>query len=130
MKKIFITFLYISARIIVWIAVIALIYNCGLKAYDFGYRVFAEKPVSSAPGKDYSVIIHKGDSDYKIGKMLKEKGLIKDAMLFVVQSKVYPYGNKMKAGRYTLNTSMTAREMIAVLGGEKTDSEESGNAEE
>ena len=35
-------------KIAVTLAIVILIYNLGLKAYDFGYRIFAEEPKSYA----------------------------------------------------------------------------------
>ena len=50
-----------------------------------------------------------------IGSMLEEKGLIRDARLFAVQLKLSAYSKKIKPGIYTLNTSMTAKEMMEAM---------------
>ena len=52
---------------------------------------------------------------YQIGKILKSKGLIKDAKVFVVQESLSNYKDKLQSGTYILNTSMTTDEMLAVL---------------
>ena len=48
-------------------------------------------------------------------KILKSKGLIKDAKVFVVQESLSNYKDKLQSGTYILNTSMTTDEMLAVL---------------
>ena len=50
-----------------------------------------------------------------IGSMLEDKGLIRDGKLFAVQLKLSAYSKKIKPGVYTLNTSMTAKEMMEVM---------------
>lgn len=101
------------------IAIIALlvlfIYRLGEKAYDFGYRVFAEESMEPAPGRDIEVVITQGKGVYEIGKMLQEKGLIRDAKLFYVQEKLSSYKGKTQPGNYILNTSMQAEEMLKTI---------------
>ena len=64
-------------------------------------------------------------SEMEIAEMLEEKGLIRDRFLFVLQLKVSGYSGKLKAGPYTLNTSMTAEEMLQVMSQEDlTDTEQ------
>ena len=66
-------------------------------------------------GEDVTVVIKDGASVYQIGKILKSKGLIKDAKVFVVQESLSNYKDKLQSGTYILNTSMTTDEMLAVL---------------
>ena len=60
----------------------------------------------------------------EIAAKLKKEGLIRDASLFVWQERVSSYYGDEKAGTYTLNTSQTAEEMLAVLAGEASSTEE------
>ena len=48
--------------------------------------------------------------------MLEAEGLIRDSKLFFAQLKLSAYSGKLLPGTYTLNTSMTGKEMIAVMG--------------
>ena len=58
---------------------IAVIY-IGKSAYDFGYEIFNQEAVATKEnGRDITVVLKKDDSVYQIGKILKKKGLIKDA---------------------------------------------------
>lgn len=83
--------------------------------YQFGYRLVAEEPVEEAPGRDVIVEIKEGSSCMAIGKKLKSDGLVNSAYLFAIQMKLSGYGNQVLPGTYTLNTSQTAREMLAVM---------------
>jgi len=115
------------------IAIVALlvlfIVRIGEKAYDFGYRVFAEESMEPAPGRDIEVVITQDKGAYDIGKMLEEKGLIRDAKLFYVQEKLSSYKGKTKPGNYTLNTSMQAEEMLKTISAIEV-SEEASTTEE
>ena len=105
---------------------ILVIFRTGQKAYEFGFRIFTEEAMSPAPGRDVAVTIVQGDSTMDVGKMLEEKGLIRDYKLFYVQKKCSVYDDDIKPGFYTLNTSMTAEERFAIIAGRKeTESEES-----
>lgn len=93
--------------------------RAGQWAYGFGYRVYTEGAVDSAPGTDKSVTVTSDMSAKEIGDLLEEKGLIRDAGLFVVQLKLSSYSGQIRSGTYTLNTSMTAEEMMQVMAAEE-----------
>lgn len=84
-------------------------------AYDFGYRIFADESIDSAPGIVINVAIVEGKSVKEIGEILEEKGLIRDKTLFVFQEKFSDYHGKLNPGVYELNTAMTPYEMMAVM---------------
>jgi UPF0755 protein len=117
----------VSFEIIMVALVVILIYNCGLKAYSFGFSVFAEQPVASEPGRDVNVTIDANSSTYEIGELLVAKGLIRDEKLFYVQMKLLALNEKVNSGKYTLNTSMTAQDMINMM---TSDAEEEETEEE
>ena len=111
-----------------------LVYRFALSAYDFGYRIFAEEPVSPEPGLTMSVAIVEGKSAKEIGEILEEKGLIRNAWLFYLQEFFSSYHKELKPGIYELNTAMTPEEMMAVMAassGSSDDDEEEviGNSE-
>ena len=91
--------------------------------YNYGFRIFAEEAVDRKPGIDVNVAIVEGKSVKEIGKLLEEKGLIKSGSLFVWQVKFSEYADDLKPGQYTLNTSMTPYEMMAVMSAEEEDEE-------
>ena len=121
--KIVIKTIFMVLRIVVVAVIAMLIYKGATMAYDYGYRVFAEEPVDSAPGFDMDVTIEEGMDAKAIGQLLESKGLIKDGTLFYLQNILSKYKGDLKAGDYVLNTSMTTEEMMAVISGEATEEE-------
>ena len=116
--KIVVKTTFVVLRIVI-IAVIAMIvYKAASMAYDYGYRVFAEEPVDTAPGIDMEVVIEEGMGPKEIGAFLESRGLIKDGTLFYLQNILSKYEGDLKGGTYTLNTSMTTEEMMAIISGE------------
>lgn len=103
-------------RIVIVVAVVMFVYKYALEAYDFGYRVFAEEPATSEENaKTISIAITDDASAMDIGKVLEDKGLIKDARLFYVQEILSGYHDELKPGIYELSSDMTAEEMMAVM---------------
>ena len=64
----------------------------------------------------------------EIGELLESRGLIRDSKLFYLQELFSEYHGKIKEGTYTLNTSMTAEEMLVILAGEEEETESSEEA--
>ena len=83
--------------------------------YDFGYRVFTEPAMEMAPGQDVLVQVRDDMSSKEIGQMLEDKGLVRDSRLFFLQYRLSAYYGKIKSEVYTLNTSMTPKEMIVYM---------------
>ncbi|NLL79508.1 MAG: endolytic transglycosylase MltG [Clostridiales bacterium] len=110
--------------VVVAIAVMP-VYRFSITAYDLGYRLFGEEPMTQGEGVTISVTVEEGDSVKDVGTKLEEKGLIRDADLFYIQEKLSSYKGRMSPGIYELNTSMMAEEMLEVMAAEEeTDVEE------
>lgn len=117
------------AKIIVIIAVVMFTYKYALEAYDFGYRIFAEKPVSTEEtARVISISISEDATSMDIGKVLEEKGLIRDARLFYVQEILSGYHDELKPGIYELSSDMTSKEMMAVMASEPVETGEQAEA--
>ncbi len=126
-RKVVMKIVNISFSVLVIILLVFVLYRSGQTAYRFGYRVFTEKAVSLPDeGKDKVVSVTSGMGAKELGELLKKKGLIRDANLFVLQLRLSAYADKIKEGTYTLSTSMTAQEMIQVMSqeAESTETEE------
>lgn len=93
-------------------------------AYDYGYRIFTEAPVSLGEGRIISVSVEDPVSARAVGEMLEERGLIRDANLFVIQELLSENHGKIQPGIYDLSTAMTAEEMMAVMAKDASDEEE------
>lgn len=128
-KNLALGFMGFIIRASVLVIAILLVAKVGKQAYDFGFRIFTEEAMSPEPGRDVAVTIVQGDSTMDVGRMLEEKGLIRDPNLFYVQKKCSVYDNDIQPGFYTLNTSMTAEDMFAIIAGKK-DSDEEGEGED
>ncbi|MCI9124477.1 MAG: aminodeoxychorismate lyase [Eubacterium sp.] len=120
-SKIVLRIVSISFTVLVFILVVYGLYQVGLYSYDYGYRIFAEPAVTESGGTDKLVNIKESMDSLEIGTLLEEKGLVRDRFLFVLQLKLSAYSKTLKPGYYTLNTSMTAREMMQVMSGEDTE---------
>ena len=116
LNKMIFKFVSLSFSILVLLLVVVGLIELGTFCYNFGYRVFTEEAVAEAPGEDVVVQITADMSEREIGKLLKEQGLIRDDKLFYAQLKLSAYSDKLLPGIYTLNTSMTGKEMIVVMG--------------
>lgn len=113
-------------KVIVIAAVIMFVFRTATAAYDFGYRVFADKPISTSGGRTITVGIAENADIKEIAEMLQEKGLIEDSRLFVIQELLSAYHNEIIPGIYDLNTRMTAEEMLEVM---STPAEEEDDAD-
>ena len=123
-SKIVMRLVSISFSALVFILTVYGLYQLGLHAYDYGYRIFTEPAVTTGDGSDKLVQVKKSMSDTDIGQILEEKGLIRDKWLFVFQLKLSQYSGKLVPGYYTLNTSMTAQEMMQAMSGEEAEEPE------
>lgn len=117
----------IAGSILIMLLVLYGTLRASLLAYDFGYRVFNEPPMEKAPGTAVVVTIEENMEAMEFAEYLLEKELIRDQYLFWLQYQLSAYKDELIPGTYTLNTSMTAKEMLLVLAGEleEEDSEES-----
>lgn len=98
----------------------------GVTAFDFGYRIFTESPMEETPGTDMIVTIESGMDAKEIGELLKEKKLIRDENLFFFQLNLSAYADEIIPGTYTLNTSLTAKEMMIIMSTEPETEESTG----
>ncbi len=102
-------------KIVVFVFIVMFVFKTATKAYDYGYRVFAEEPMTVGEGRTISIYVEETSSVKEIGQMLQEKGLIRDANLFVIQELVSENHDRIQPGIYDLNTSMTGEEMLSVM---------------
>lgn len=102
-------------KIVAFAFIVMFVFRAATTAYDYGYRVFAEEPVTVGEGRTISIYVEETDSAKEIGEMLQEKGLIRDAKLFLIQELLSENHGKIQPGIYDLNTSMTSQEMLSVM---------------
>lgn len=95
--------------------IIAVVFKLAVYAYDFGYQIFADVPVSEGEGRIVSVVVSEGQSSKELAKLLEQKGLIKDANVFYIQEQLSDYKDMLKPGVYELSTAMNSEQMLAIL---------------
>lgn len=110
-------------KIVVSAVVIVLVFRLAVYAYDFGYRVFADLPVSEGEGRTVNVVVSEGQGSRELAKMLEQKGLVNDANVFWIQIKLSECDDKLQPGTYELSTAMNSEQMLQILCGIKDDDE-------
>lgn len=124
MSKVVLRVLSISITVLFGVLVVCGLYQVGLRCYDFGYRVYTESAVSPDDGTDTLVQITDDMGKKELADVLEEKGLVRDARLFLVQETLY--GFRLQPGSYKVSTDMNARELMTAM----TPVEEEDEAEE
>lgn len=116
-------------KVVALIYIVSYIIKAATAAHDYGYRIFTEKPVSLGEGRTISVIVEDPVSVKGVGQMLEERGLIRDANLFVIQELLSESHGKIQPGIYDLSTAMTAQEMMAVMAEDAPEEDEEEDAD-
>lgn len=120
----------IAVRVIILVFIITAVVKLSFWAYDFGFQIFVDAPVTVGSGRDVDVTIPMGKSAMDIGKILESNGLIEDSKVFYFQELLSAYHNKLKPGFYTLNTSMSVDEMMEIMSADAEEAEDTtGNAD-
>ncbi len=91
-------------------------------SYVFGYNVFNEQAMAEEPGEDVTVTIPADSSALSVGHILKKAGLIENEWIFMAQERLSAYHDEIKPGTYTLNTSETPTQMMAIMALEEDES--------
>lgn len=105
---------------VITIALLILITVEGLGfCFQFGHDIFYQQPAEAEPGTDREITLTDGLGMREVAKLLSEEGLIRNQTAFVIQGELYR--TKLYPGEYTLNTSMTTKEILAALNTEPDD---------
>ena len=102
-------------RVVVAIAAVYIIYQGAILCYNYGYRIFSEPALSAGEGRTVTVAITDDMSPKEIGQLFENKGLVRDARLFMLQYYLSEYVKDVKPGVFELSTSMTAEEMMEAM---------------
>lgn len=115
-NKISLAVISISTKVVVYVLLIALLVVGARKGYEFGYSIFYAPAMEAEPGRDKLIVLYGDESILEVGERLENIGLIRDAKAFAVQAYCYEY--EVKKGEYWLNTSLSSKEIINLLGEE------------
>lgn len=107
------TIIGISGKLILYALVLLLLAEGMSKGYAFGHEVFHSTPMEAEPGRDMVVTIGKRKEPKEVIGLLHDMGLIGNELAARVQLKFYEY--EIHPGTYTLNTSMTPKEILQIL---------------
>lgn len=124
MKQFIVSVATAAVKIIVFVLIVKYVIGIVTTAYDFGYRVFAEEPVSAEPGIAYTVELSEETTPRQVAEALEDYGLIRDKNVFYVQYLVSSYKGKLMPGNYELSTAMTADEMLGIMSSSYVEAEE------
>lgn len=114
----------ISAMIIkvaLAVVIIVVVFRLAIYAYDFGYQVFADVPVSEGEGRTVSIEVSEEQDGWKLARLLEQKGIIKDAKVFyaiMILSKedgMEKADDMLQPGTYELSTAMGPVEILDIL---------------
>lgn len=123
-KDIILTICEVILKIVVLALIIAVIYKGANVAYDYGYRIFEEPPMSVGEGREVIVTIPEGMSSKEMGELLYMRGLIRDEKLFQIQYLLSEYKEDLLPGKFALRTNMTVDEMLKAMTQEPITEEE------
>lgn len=108
------------AMAVILLTVAAMVFYIGIKkAYAFGYDLFDDQPVHEAPGTDKLFVVEEDMSRSQCMDNLEKSGLIRNKTVALIQSYFFEYD--IYPGTYTLNTSMTTKEILIELNEEPSE---------
>ncbi len=73
----------------------------------------------TSEGKNITFTVKSGSTGYKIAKNLKNQGIIDDVNTFIKKLDEMKLANKLRSGKFKLNTNMSLEEIIKILAGKK-----------
>jgi cell division protein YceG involved in septum cleavage len=103
----------IALTVIILTGIAMLFYTGIRKGYEVGYSLIGSSAVAEAPGTDRLFVVEEGMSKSECMSDLKKAGLIRDSYVALFQEWFYEL--EIYPGTYTLNTSMTVREILETL---------------
>lgn len=127
-NKALFSFIKIAFLVMVILLVVYATIHLSKTGYEYGYRLYTETAVDEEPGEDVLVQVKPDMSNRQIAQMLQEKGLVRDSKLFYLQLKLSAYSHSIEPGVYTLNTSMTPKELMIAMSPEES-TESTGSTE-
>lgn len=114
-------------KVCIVVIIVMFVYRCSITAYEFGFAIFADKPVDANSEATVSVAIEEDDTSRIVGEKLEERGLIEDAFVFSIQEFLSEYKDSIKPGVYELSPSMTAETMLSIISRTGEEEEEDGD---
>ena len=111
-------------RIVIYAAVLLMLFGGARKGSEFGQEIFDPSPVSAGPGAEKQITVKEGDTASLLASELEQDGLISSSLIFKIQAKLFEA--EFEPGTYTVTTAMDSREILDVLCGLQ-EADEEGN---
>lgn len=86
-----------------------------LAVIAFGWYRYALRPADAADTAAYPVMIPQGLSVRGIAKVLHEKNFLRSPLAFEIYARVHGIAGSLQAGTFSMKTSMTVPELVAVM---------------
>lgn len=118
----------LAGRLILVAVFVLVLFVLSGYAFDFGKSIFYQKPMEEPPGTDVIIELAEGDGPGELAEKLKEKGVIADELAVSVQARLYK--TELVPGEYTVNTSMTTRQMLGTINTDARKIKEEADKEE
>ena len=112
-----------AGRVIVIALMVLVIFVAVRFSVGFGHSIFYQSPAEAPPGRDVELTIEKGASIDELAEQLYEDGVITNELAFRIQGRLYKVN--FYPGTYTLNTSMTVKEILQAIDMTEAEYEES-----
>lgn len=103
----------LSKKVIAAAVLVLLAYILIRLCFSFGRSLFYVDPAEAAPGTDVEITVETDDDINTLADRLYEDGVITNALSFKVQGTLYE--TELYPGTYTVNTSMTIKEMLSSM---------------
>ena len=84
-------------------------------AYNYGYNIYNQTPVSQYDTRVVLVSVTESMSVMDIAELLENRGLVQDKYLFWLQERFSEYHGMIAPGTYDLSPSQTADEIIGIM---------------
>ena len=120
------TIIGVSGKLILYALILLLLAEGIVRGYSFGHAIFYQTAMEPAPGNRVLTVTAE-DSGSDVAAALKDLGLIDNELAARFQMKFYEY--ETVPGTYTLNTSMTSKEILRLLSEGPEEEKEEENTE-
>lgn len=88
-------------NVLIYAAIILIVYKAGAFAYDFSYQVFGDPVMSEYSTDPILITVDEGDGVKAVAKELKEQGLIKYENAFIIRTKMSKYSGMIMPRGHT-----------------------------
>lgn len=103
----------LAARLILIVLSALVLFTVAGYAFGAGKDIFYQPPVEDPPGTDITLEISK-ETDYSaLADMLVKKGAVRNGTAVAVQARLYK--TELYPGTYTVNTSMTTKQILTAI---------------